>query len=434
MTMRSKQKHSKLFRVLSGFYALSWVLLTPVLYLFILVRVQKKKEHPKRFKEKFGFTAEEKSKGDVIWFHAVSMGEVMSIQKLILLILEKTNYKVLITTTTLTSSEWVEKNLPNVTHQFFPIDHPYFIYRFLSFWKPKASFFVDSEVWPNWLKAIKKKQIPLGLLNARLSDKSYQFWMNKPKLYGSLLSYFDLIIPQSKNDKDKFTYFNVPSETPINLKEAADPLDFSSKILSSLKDQVQNRPVWIAASTHHDEEIKFAKLHHELLEKHKDLLLILIPRHANRGAEIAQNLKSETTLNISQRSGEDTLDENTNIYLADTMGEMGVFFRLECPIVIGGSFIPHGGQNPLQAAHFKNLIIWGPYMDNFKEIETNLLDHEAAIKTEALDELKQQLNTYFLSPTSCDDIIDRANDYVKNKQHGTMQVYDLVIKLIGADK
>ena len=343
------------------------ILLSPII---IIIRLLKNKEHTKRFIEKFCFFQKKRNKGNLIWIHAASVGELMSIIPLIYEI-EK-NKKIdtiLITTSTLSSSK-IFKNykFKKVIHQFFPIDFFYFSSKFIEYWKPCVAIFIDSEIWPSIFKKLKKKSVPLLLMNARITPKSFARWNFFNKFSKNIFHNISKAYPQNQESRTFLKKLNVKKIDKIgNLKfceeKKASKLDLNKSFLLSTK----NRLIFCASSTHPGEESTIAKSHLKLKKKYKNLFTIIIPRHVERIDDIYKNLKS-LNLNTIIRSSGEKVNHNTDIYLVDTYGETKKFFNISKIAFIGGSIINHGGQNPIEPARFGLDILHGPNIQNFKDI------------------------------------------------------------------
>ena len=336
----------------------------------IIFRIFKNKEDKKRFKEKFSFPTKKRKNGKLIWFHGASVGEIMSIVPLI------KNYEnnqsisqILITSSTLSSSKIIKKfKFKKTIHQFYPLDYFIFTNKFLNFWKPSVAIFIESEIWPCMFTKIKDKNIPLILLNARLTKKTYERWMKIKYFSKSIFNKITVIYPQ--NLETKYFLRNLFSKKINligNLKFAENNNDNLDKFNFKIKKEIKNKKVWIASSTHQNEEIFCAKTHIELKKKFKNLLTIIIPRHIHRSKEIVKEIKSHG-LNCACHSSNKKNLKNVDIYIVDTFGETKKFHKIGSSVFLGGSIINRGGQNPLEAARFGAKIFHGPNIDNFKDV------------------------------------------------------------------
>tara|TARA_Y100000590_G_scaffold232998_1_gene262463 strand:- start:1321 stop:2574 length:1254 start_codon:yes stop_codon:yes gene_type:complete len=352
------------------FYRLLINLIALISPIIILVRLLKKKEHPKRFLEKFCFFFKKKNKGKLIWFHGSSVGEILSIIPLIEKLEKNKNVKqILVTSSTLSSSSVLKKlNLKKTIHQFFPVDTNFLSKKFLNYWKPSVAIFVESEIWPNMILNISKKSIPLLLLNARITKKSFNRWNSISSLSKILFGSFDNTFPQNNETKKYLKILGAKKIKMIgNLKFCENEIQKSYSFNNKLKKFFQSKKIWCASSTHETEEKMCAIAHNELKKKYKNLLTIIIPRHVHRVKSIAEEIK-DLKLNYSTHSSEIKFNKNTEIYLVDTYGETKYFFNICKTVFLGGSIIPHGGQNPLESIRFGCNVIHGPNTANFKEI------------------------------------------------------------------
>ena len=343
------------------------LLISPLIIIFRLI---KKKEDAYRFKEKFCFFSIKKEKGKLIWFHGSSVGEILSIVPLVEKLEKyKSINKILITSSTLSSSKVLAKfKLKKTIHQFFPVDTNFFAKKFLNYWNPTMAIFIESEIWPNMLINIKKKSIPLLLLNARLTKKSYKKWKMISFFSKSLFNSFDKIFPQSHETKKYLNSLGVKKMKLLgNLKFSESKTQKNINLNKNIKKIYKSRKLWCAVSTHNGEEEMCAKVHRKLRKKYKNLLTIIIPRHIHRVDELHQQIV-DMGLNIQIHSKKNKIKKNTDIYLVDTYGETKSFLKLCSTVFLGGSIVNHGGQNPLEAARFGCKILHGPNIQNFTEV------------------------------------------------------------------
>ena len=343
------------------------LLLSPIIF---LIRVIKKKEDLSRILEKLSIPSKNRYKGKLIWFHAASVGELMSIVPLIKsLELNKEIKTILITTSTLSSAKIFKKlNLKKSIHQFFPIDFLYFNNRFLNYWKPEIAIFIDSEIWPSTFSVIKKKSIKLLLLNARITNKSFNRWNKIRHFAEKIFSKIDIAYTQNNETKKFLKKLNVNKLKELgNLKFTEIENKKNIQFQKKFKSQIQNKLIFCAASTHPNEEILIAKVHKSLKKRIDNLLTIIIPRHINRSSSIKKELVKLQLNSIIKSSKEKILD-NTDIFIVDSYGETKKFFNISDIVFMGGSIVKHGGQNPIEPARFGLNIIHGPNISNFKDI------------------------------------------------------------------
>lgn len=355
----------------------------PFLNLYLQRRLKKGKEDGERINERRGIPSIQRPSGTLIWVHAASVGESQSALVLIDALnnkLGKENISFLVTSVTVTSATLMGRRLPNnAIHQYSPVDHPDWIRRFLDHWQPDAAFWIESELWPNTLKFLKKRHIPSALVNARLSEKSFKRWKAISGETQSMLSVFDVVLTQTKQHKKWFDELGIhTSIVTDNLKFSASPLPYNENELKSLKKKVGNRPIWVYASTHKGEEELAVETHEALLEVFPDLLTIIVPRHPDRREEILENLK-DTDLKIALRSRNNSLNKNTQIYIADTLGELGIFYKLTEIAIIGRTFSDDGGggHNPIEAALLDCATLSGPNYQNQQDLTDQMVKANA---------------------------------------------------------
>ncbi len=373
-------------------------------------RLKLGKEDSERVLEKFGITSKSRPEKKVIWFHAASVGELNSILPLIneLIPIHKAT-TFLITTGTVTSAKILEKaKLDRTIHQFAPIDTPKAVDAFLKHWKPNLAIFVESEIWPNLLVYASKK-MDVILLNARLSDNSFRMWRKINKLAKFLFSKFSIILPSTKNDMNKISFFVSDKKIKYigNLKYAAPKPHCNQTELKKLQKTIGNRPTWLAASTHQGEEENIIKTHQALKSKHKDLLTIILPRHPNRGIEI-QDLCTSYKTSAVLRSTEKPIIAKTDFYIADSIGEIGIFYTLSDVVFMGGSLINHGGQNILEPARSSCAIITGIHTFNFKEVVAKFLKEDAIQIVQDQNDLYIKVNELLSSKKLAQQYADKA--------------------------
>jgi 3-deoxy-D-manno-octulosonic-acid transferase len=345
------------------------ILAAPALRVMLKVRQLGGKEVAGRLGERRGFDPTPRPPGELIWLHAASVGETVSILPMLPTLAERA--AVLLTTSTVTSAQVLAQRLGadisgRVLHRFAPLDVPSWVARFLDHWKPDAAGFVESELWPNLLSACRKRGVPTILINARLSARSFGRWQRAPGLARQVLGGFARIQPRSETDAERLRALGCNQlTTPADLKLAAPPLPVDEAELARLRDLLADRPIWLAASTHPGEELLILDTHRALVPDHPGLLTIIVPRHPERGASIEGDaLRSR---------GDGPPAEG--IWIADTLGELGLWYRLAGIAFVGRSLVPPGGgQNPLEPARFACAIATGPRTDNFADHVAMLRD------------------------------------------------------------
>ena len=345
-------------------------------------RLSRGKELNDRIGERRGESAAERPSGPLVWLHGASVGELMSVLPLIERLSDR-GLNVLVTSGTVTSSSVAAQRLPpRVIHQFVPLDVPRFVARFLDRWQPQLALFVESDLWPNMLIETARRKVPLVLVNARLSERSFRRWQFLPGSIGHLLSRFDLCLARTPPDAERLTQLgarNVFVSGNLKLDVPAPPADETA--LAALKTAIAARPLIAAASTHPGEDELIIATHKRLQTETPSLLTLIAPRHPERGPEIA-NLARAAGLSVCLRSEGALPQAATEVYVADTVGELGLVYRLAPVVFIGGSLVRHGGQNPIEAAKLGAAILHGPHVWNFEELYATL---DAAHGAEPVD-------------------------------------------------
>ena len=360
--------------------------------LIIIYRILINKEHPKRFCEKIGVFSKKRKKGKLIWFHGASVGEILSIIPLVEKLEKKNNIKqILITSNTLSSSKLMLKyKLKKTLHQFFPIDAKYLVNKFLNHWNPSLAVFIESEIWPHMMFGIKKRNIPLILINGRITKKTFKNWKKFSFLSKNIFKLFNLTLAQSKTSENFLKIVGANNVKRVgNLKFCEAKTQISKQFNKDIPSILKNKKIlFCAVSTHNNEEIFCAKIHKELKEKFKDFVTIIIPRHIDRSDEIKKNIE-QIGLNVCSHSSKKGLDKNTEIYLVDTYGETKKFLKISKIAFVGGSLVDHRGHNPFEAARLGCKIIHGPFVSNHLEAY-QLLNHiKIANKINSLKQAKK---------------------------------------------
>ena len=411
------------------FYRIIINLLIFISPIIIVIRLIKKKESFLRFKEKFGFFSKSKIKGKLIWFHGASVGELQSIIPLIEKLEKKKDIKqILVTSNTLSSSKIMEKiNSKKITHQFFPIDTNILSRKFLNYWKPTLAFFVDSEIWPNMINNLHEKKIPFGLLNGRITKKSFERWMNFPNFSKNIFSKFSICFSSSHKSK---IYLKKLGSKKVKLlgnlkfsQSENEKIEFDSKLKKFLK----SKKVWCASSTHKTEEEFCGIVHKKLKIRYNNLLTIIIPRHIERVWKIKNELKS-LGLKIHLHEPKSQIENNTDIYIVNAYGKTKSFYNYCKNIFLGGSLIKHGGQNPLEATRYGCNILHGPNVENFKEIYNFLEVKKVSKRINNQKEMIYSLNKYFSKNSNTKKIQKKLYTIGQNILYKTYNEINLLIK------
>ena len=341
------------------------IIISPII---IIYRILKGKEDLKRVGEKFSIYSQKKNNKKV-WIHAASVGELMSIIPIIRKLEKNRKIKKILLSTSTTSSAKIfnRLKLKKTSHVYFPLDNNYIVKRFINYWQPKLAIFIDSEIWPNMFKNLYLKDIPIIIMNARITERSFNKWQIFPKFAKKVFGGISLALPQNLETLKYLKLLKVK-----NIKIAGNLKYYGQKnnqdhVTKLLENKFRNFKVWCAASTHYNEEILIGKLHKKLKKKEKRLITIIIPRHISRTNEIKEAL-NKLNLSCISHSSNQKIQKNTDIYLVDSYGESSKFYNLTNVSFVGGSIIKHGGQNPLEPARLGNYIISGPNVKNFKEI------------------------------------------------------------------
>ena len=354
------------------------IIISPVI---IFYRILKGKEDVKRVGEKFCIYSKKKTNKN-IWIHAASVGELMSIVPIVKKLEKNKKIKNILISTSTTSSAKIFKKLKlkKTSHVYFPLDNNYIVKRFIKCWQPELAIFIDSEIWPNMFNSLKLSNIPIIIINARITERSFNKWQIFPNFANQVFGKISLALPQNLETLKYLKLLKVKNiKTPGNLKYYGKKNN-QDHLAKSLKNKFRNFKVWCAASTHNDEEILIGKLHKRLKKIEKKLITIIIPRHIDRTNEIIDALNN-LDLNCITHTSNQKLQKDTDVYLVDSYGESSRFYNLTNISFVGGSIINHGGQNPLEPARLGNYIISGPNVKNFKEIYTFLNNLKMASST-----------------------------------------------------
>ena len=384
------------------FYSFATRALLPLAFRSVARKLRNHGVSDERARERLGHATLPRPAGNLIWFHAASVGESLSVLSLISRMAERLpNSDFLITSGTATSAELIAKRMPPRTrHQFAPLDAHGPVQRFLAHWRPNAAIFVESELWPLMLAETRATGARLALLNARLSPKSVRGWAKFPKTARFVLDQFSVMLTQNRTATDHLLMMGADHdrvETGINIKSTSDPLPVDEPTLARLTTSLNERPVWVASSTHPGEEETVLAAHTNLLQRHANLCLILIPRHPERGDEVA-DLIAGAGLTIARRSVGEWPDDTTQVYLADTLGETGTWYAASPIVFLGGSLLPIGGHNPYEPANAGAAILTGPHVTNFGESFDPLISLGGALRVSDKSDLASAVDTWLTDP------------------------------------
>lgn len=395
---------------------------------YINKRKENGKEDIKRFNERIGRPNIKRPEGKLIWFHGASVGESLSMLPLIQRLLEI--YKdahVMVTTGTLTSAELMGKRLPErAFHQYIPIDNPVFTTRFIKHWRPDLVLWFESDLWPSMLSNIKRKNIPLILVNGRISNKSFKRWQQFDFISKELLGCFTFCLGQSEEDAYRLRVLGAKDSMCLgNLKYAGLPAPIDADKKAEVEKQIGDRPLWAVSSTHHDEELKIGKFLKRLEEKVPHLLTLIAPRHPNRGIEIQENLNN-LGLKTALRSKGEPITKDTEVYIADTIGEVGIWYELAPLVFIGGSLIPHGGQNFMEPSRARDAVVVGPHMFNFTDAMNRAKKADAIIQVNDVIELEEMI----LQLLTNKELLEAKRSLAYNWAHGEAKVLDGILEKV----
>ncbi|MEZ5827279.1 MAG: glycosyltransferase N-terminal domain-containing protein [Hyphomicrobiales bacterium] len=350
-------------------------LAAPVAPVLLAWRTRRGKEEPDRHSERYGIASAPRPNGFLAWFHAASVGEANAALPVIEAIAKaRPDVRILLTTATVTSARLARERLPKgAFHQYVPLDRQSYIRRFLSHWRPDLAILVESEIWPNLVLETKAEDIPLLLINGRMSSSSFRAWRRRPGLSRPIFSTFKLVLAQNDTLAERFAQLGVSDARDVgNLKADAPPPPVDTAKKRELASAISGRPVWLAASTHPGEDEVIATAHSLIKQALPNLLTIIVPRHPERGPVIADQVKA-AGLKPTLRSQGALPEADTDIYVADTIGELGVFYALTPVALIGGSLVAHGGQNPVEAIKLGAAVLTGPNWHNFRDAYSELL-------------------------------------------------------------
>ncbi|MDR2901808.1 MAG: 3-deoxy-D-manno-octulosonic acid transferase [Lactobacillales bacterium] len=414
-------------------YTVLTVLFSPFIYGWLWIRKAKGKENKDRFSERFGYPSQKRPKGKLVWMHGASVGECLSMLPLINKILkEEPKTHVLVTSGTVTSAELMQKRLPErAMHQFVPVDLPWGDKRFVTYWKPDVVLWFESDFWPNLLYAIHKTRAPMALVNGRISDNSYRRWGRALFFIKPILSFFTVTLGMTQEDARRLSDLGAKKSLALgNLKYAADMPPFDPAELKRLQKEMGHRPRFCFAATHAGEEEIMADIYRDLKKKYPALLGINIPKHPRRGDEVEAVLKSQK-LTVARRSRGEKITPKTDIYIADTIGEMGLLYQLAPVVFVGGSLIKFGGQNMLEPMRLGRAVLIGPHAFNFREIVAFGKVQKALVEVADEKELKNTIADFLNHPKKMADISVRAAASSKSLTEVLPGIYGTLEKEVG---
>lgn len=398
-------------------YRTATVVGAPIIQMYLKKRMAQGKEDIERFAERMGESDNPRPAGKLIWLHAASVGESLSMLPLIDSLLDDNRQlNILVTTGTVSSAGLMSERLPaRAIHQYVPVDRAVYVRRFLDHWRPDLALWAESEFWPNLILETQQRQIPMVLVNGRISPKSFAGWQRARSVISRLLRDFTLCLGQTDEDAERLRQLGATRYACLgNLKFAVPPLPTDTEELIRLEQAISGRPRWLAASTHDGEETIVANVHRRLKLDIPNLITTIVPRHATRGPEISDSL-SQAGLNVARRSLNDAISADTDIYLADTMGELGLFYRLADVAFMGKSLVPFGGQNPLEALRLECAVLHGPHMINFREISQEMQAAGCALEVDGETGLAAQVGRLLGDPARTAEMSAKGLAYVESK-------------------
>jgi 3-deoxy-D-manno-octulosonic-acid transferase len=374
----------------------------PIAPALIKRRLRLGKEDPARIGERRGFSKGIRPHGPLIWIHGASVGEVLAAAALIER-LRALKIRILLTSGTVTSAAIVAKRFPaDIIHQYVPYDSPRYVARFLDHWRPSLALFIESDLWPNLILSSAARRLPMVLINGRMSQRSFPRWRRITGTISALLGRFDICLAQSEVDAERFAALgsrNVVTTGNLKFDVPAPPADLAR--LERLMSVTRGRPIVVAASTHPGEDEILLEAHRTLTGFFPSLLTVIVPRHPDRGEAIARTIAASGQ-RVGLRSREELPTATTEIYVADTMGELGLFYRLAPIVFVGGSLVEHGGQNPIEAVKLGAAIVHGPHVFNFKDAYEALDRAGGARRADNQDALVRQLGQLLADPAARD--------------------------------
>ena len=398
-------------------------------------RLEEGKEDDARIAERRGEASRPRPEGKLIWFHAASVGESLALLELIRRITEeREDLSVLVTTGTVTSAGIMEERLPErAFHQYVPLDAHRFVTRFLDHWRPDLAIWCESELWPALITETSARGVPMMIVNARMSKASHDRWRFLKGMAASLLRRFDHAMVQDEITAMYLRRLGLPAsrmEVTGTLKEGAAALPCNDEERREMTEHLAGRPVWLAASTHEGEERVVLDAHDLALKVNPRLLLILVPRHAQRGDDIAQMLQSEGW-RFNRRAAGEMPEAEANVYLADTMGDLGLWYRVSPISFVGGSMEPVGGHNPFEPAALGSAILHGPFVTNFVDIYQRLTEANAARLVSGPDTLAEAVHD-LLNPDRAAAMAHAAWEVVSAGAEVTDRALDLILDRLDA--
>jgi 3-deoxy-D-manno-octulosonic-acid transferase len=404
----------------------------PALWLLLRRRAENGKEDRTRQGERYGIAGIPRPAGDVLWMHAASVGETNAVLPLIeRLLAARKNLTILLTTGTVTSAGLAAKRLPaRALHQYLPLDSTSYVRRFLNHWRPTIAILTEQEIWPNLILEAHARGIRIALINARMSKRSLARWQSKPESAKALFGRMDAILAQNDQLAQALTALGATNTSALgNLKLDAPLLPIDKAAATALRAALANRPSFLAASTHPGEDAIVADAHCLLRQSLPNLCTIIVPRHPHRGVEIAADLTARG-LAVAVRSQGQLPGPGIDIYLADTIGELGTFYSVSGIAFIGGSLVEKGGQNPIEAVRHGASVLVGPWRSSFDDIYDPLLAAGGAVEVQGAEDMAQHVLAWLQTPASRDAVLAKATAALDRMAGGLDRTAEAIIGLL----
>jgi 3-deoxy-D-manno-octulosonic-acid transferase len=416
-------------------YRLATLLATPLAGPILAMRLRRGKEDPRRVGERRGKTRLARPPGPLVWLHGASVGEAAALMPFVERI-TRGGATALVTTGTVTSAAMLSQRLPvGALHQYAPLDSPLYVRRFLSHWRPDAALVAESELWPNMIVELKRRGSPLAMVNGRISAHSYNRWLKAPRFIGALLKNFDLCLARSEGDGERLSALGASSVLVAgDIKFDAPTLPADRRELAELSGLTSGRQIWVAASTHEGEEMIAAEAHKRLRQVFPDALTLIAPRHPERGEAISRQLEAQGLV-CALRSRGDPVGSRTSVYVCDTIGELGLFYRLAGVVFVGKSFAGGGGQNPIEPARLACAILHGPMVRNFADAYAALDSAGGALAIARPEDLGETLIDLFANAARLRAMARSAGDTVERRAGAverSMRALKPLLPVVGA--
>jgi len=403
----------RLARIALSLYRWGGVALYPIVGPYLAYRIAKGKEERSRRRERYGFGGVPRPSGPLVWFHAASVGETLAVVPLVKEV-RRRGIAVLLTTGTITSAKVVKERLgTDVIHQYVPLDMKPAISRFLEYWHPDLAIMAESEIWPTTILELGRRHIPQVLVNGRISDRSFPRWKRRMSIADAIFENFALVIAQSETDAERFrTLGALPVLVSGNLKVDTDAPPVDPAVLKSYRDQIKGRPTWAAISTFEGEEAAAGNVHRVLKERSPGLLTIIVPRHPER-CDAIDDMLTARGLKVARRTRGDALAPDTDVFLGDTIGEMGLYLRMTEIAFVGRSLTAEGGQNPLEPAMLGCAVLSGGNVQNFREAYQQLARNGSAKMVRDVEMLAKGVHYLLTNEAMRKQMIDAGQETVQ---------------------